>query len=68
MTVPSAYQTSAPRLAATEQLRRPRCPRCGSVVLVAEASRFDVKGRIVHIWSCDDCGNTFTTAIRLWRR
>lgn len=68
MTVPSAHQATAPRPAGTEHLRRPNCPRCGSLLLVAEESRFDLKGRIVHIWSCDACGHAFTTAIRLWRR
>ncbi|HXW39895.1 MAG TPA: hypothetical protein VEK75_01735 [Xanthobacteraceae bacterium] len=68
MTVQSAYQVSAPRLTARDNLRRPQCPRCGSVVMAAEQSRFDVKGRIVHIWSCDDCGKAFTTSIRLWWR
>ncbi len=53
---------------ATEKLRRPKCPRCGSVLLVAEQSRFDAKGRIDHDWSCDECGNAFATSIRLWRR
>ena len=56
----------------TEDLSRPKCPRCGSALLVAEESRFNANtctamGRIDHDWSCDDCGNEFVTSIRLWR-
>ena len=73
MTVQSACQDAsirAPsiRVHASENLRRPKCPRCGSIVLVAEQSRFSAAGRIDHSWSCDDCGNAFVTTIRLWRR
>ena len=50
------------------KLSRPKCPRCGNVLLVAEQSRFAAKGRIDHDWSCDKCGNAFATSIRLWRR
>jgi RNase P subunit RPR2 len=49
-------------------LSRPNCPDCGSVLLIAEDSRFSVRGRIDHAWSCDDCGTEFVTSIRLWRR
>ena len=55
------------RALATESLCRPKCPGCGSVLLVAEESRFDAKGRIVHQWSCDHCGEAFATSIRLSR-
>jgi len=70
MIVQSAYQASAPRVLATENLTRPKCPRCGSVLLVAEESRFSANaasamGRIDHDWSCDSCGNEFGTSIRL---
>jgi len=68
MIVQSACQ-GAPKVAdATENLSRPKCPRCGSVLLVAEESRFNAAGRIDHSWSCDDCGKLFVTSIRLWRR
>jgi hypothetical protein len=49
-------------------LGRPNCPRCGSILLMAEESRFNVRGRIDHAWSCDDCGNAFVTSIRLLAR
>jgi ribosomal protein S27AE len=54
-------------------LSRPKCPRCGSVLLIAEESRFDANacnamGRIDHAWSCDDCGNSFATSIQLFPR
>jgi len=50
---------------ATEDLRRPKCPDCGSVLLIAEESRFNLRGRIDHAWSCDECGSAFVTSIRL---
>jgi RNase P subunit RPR2 len=56
------------RLLASESLRRPKCPRCGSVLHIAEESRFDVKGRIDRDWSCDNCGNKFVTSIGVWPR
>lgn len=72
MIVQSACQASSPRAStrvlASQNLSRPKCPRCGSVLLVAEESRFDGRGRVDHDWSCDDCGNVFGTSIRLWPR
>jgi len=77
MIVQSACQALSPRatsrISATENLRRPKCPRCGSVLLVAEESRFSANaanamGRIDHDWSCDACGNEFATSIRLGPR
>ncbi len=70
MTVQSAYlafpsRGLSTRGQAAESLRRPKCPRCGSVLLIAEESRFNVRGRIDHVWSCDECGNGFVTSIRL---
>ena len=50
---------------ATKELGRPRCPRCGSVLLIAEESAFNLRGRIRHAWSCDDCAHEFVTSIRL---
>jgi transposase-like protein len=44
---------------------RPKCPRCGSAPVVAEESRLNPSGRIDHDWLCDDCGNTFSTSIKL---
>jgi len=64
----TAKVASSSRVHATENLNRPKCPGCGSILLVAEESRFNARGRIDHTWSCDDCGNLFVTSIRLWRR
>jgi len=64
----SGYQVALPRILAAENFCRPKCPRCGSVLFIAEASRFDVKGRIDHAWSCDNCANKFVTSIRVWLR
>jgi hypothetical protein len=47
---------------------RPNCPRCGNVLLIAEESAFNLKGRIRHAWSCDDCAHEFVTSITLWPR
>jgi RNase P subunit RPR2 len=46
-------------------LSRPKCPDCGSILLIAEESRFNLRGRIDHAWSCDACGSAFVTSIRL---
>jgi RNase P subunit RPR2 len=68
MTVRSACLAFSTRGRTTENLGRPNCPRCGSVLLMAEESRFNVRGRIDHTWACDDCGNEFVTSIRLLPR
>jgi transposase-like protein len=68
MIIQSACHASSRRVIATDDLSRPKCPGCGSVLLIAEESQFNVRGRINHAWSCDDCGKAFTTSIRLWRR
>ena len=61
----SACQSASARVLATEVLSRPKCPECGSVLLIAEESRFNLRGRIDHAWSCDACGSAFVTSIRL---
>ena len=70
MIVQSACQAASPRVPtlATENLSRPKCPRCSSVLLIAEGSRFDASGHIDHDWCCDNCGNEFGTSIRVWPR
>jgi hypothetical protein len=60
MTMQTVYHSTP-----TENLSRPNCPRCGCVLLFAEESEFNLKGRIRHAWSCDDCGHEFVTSIRL---
>ena len=65
MIVQSACQSASTRVLATEDLSRPKCPDCGSILLIAEESRFDLHGRIDHAWSCDACGSAFVTSIRL---
>jgi len=64
MSVPAACEMSLP----IQYFGRPNCPRCGCVLLVAEESEFNLKGRIRHAWSCDDCGHEFVTSITLWPR
>jgi ribosomal protein S27E len=61
------------KMAVTQDLSRPnfsrpKCPRCGNVLLIAEESAFNLKGRIRHAWSCDDCAHEFVTSITLWPR
>jgi predicted RNA-binding Zn-ribbon protein involved in translation (DUF1610 family) len=68
MTVQSACLAFATRDQVTENLGRPNCPQCGSMLLMAEESRFNIRGRIDHTWSCDECGNEFVTSIRLLPR
>jgi predicted RNA-binding Zn-ribbon protein involved in translation (DUF1610 family) len=64
MLVQSACRVPLARLLPTETQRRPQCPRCGNVLFIAEASRFNGAGRIDHAWSCDDCGKEFVTSVR----
>lgn len=61
MSILTACETNPPRW----DFGRPKCPLCGSVLLVAEESEFNLKGRIRHAWSCDDCGHEFVTSITL---
>jgi RNase P subunit RPR2 len=68
MIVQSACQSATTRVLATRDLSRPKCPDCGSILLIAEESRFNLRGRIDHAWSCDTCGSAFVTSIRLRRR
>lgn len=63
MNIQTACQTPS-----AKDLSRPRCPRCGSILLVAEQSAFNLNGRIRHTWSCDDCGNEFVTSVRVFPR
>ena len=65
MSIQSPCDAPALPIHVSESLRRPPCPRCGSMLLLAEQSAFSAKGRICHSWSCDECGNTFVTSIRL---
>lgn len=67
MLVQSACRV-VPSVRVRESLRRPNCPCCENVLLIAEESRFIASGHIDHLWSCDDCGNEFVTTIRLGRR
>jgi hypothetical protein len=64
MTIQTAIDVNP---SANRDFARPHCPRCGGVLLIAEVSAFDAKGRIRHSWSCDDCGHEFQTAITLRR-
>lgn len=43
---------------------RPNCPQCGSILLIAEQSAFSFDGHIRHSWSCDACGQEFSTSVR----
>lgn len=45
--------------------QRPNCPYCGSRLLLAEEARFNLAGRIDHVWACDDCGTEFETSTEL---
>jgi ribosomal protein S27AE len=59
---------TACRTLSRAELRRPKCPKCGSVVLFAEHSAFNANGGICHSWSCDACGHEFATSIRILPR
>ncbi len=47
---------------------RPNCPQCGSLLLIAEQSAFNLDGHIRHSWLCDACGQEFTTSITILPR
>ena len=68
MIVQSACQSASTRVLATEDLGRPKCPDCGSILLIAEESAFNLRGRIRHAWACDECSHEFVTSIPLWPR
>jgi DNA-directed RNA polymerase subunit RPC12/RpoP len=53
---------------AVRRAQRPNCPHCGSRLLVAEQSRFNLTGRVDNFWVCDDCGAQFATSIEVKRR
>jgi hypothetical protein len=65
MTVQFACNAPKP---VTYDFSRPKCPRCDSVLLIAEASAFSLRGRIRRAWSCDECAHEFVTSITLWPR
>jgi transposase-like protein len=60
-----SFQSACDADTVTQDFGRPNCPRCGSVLLIAEESEFNVRGCIRHVWSCDDCAHEFVTAIAL---
>ena len=43
----------------------PACPKCGDLIVAAEASEFMGDEQIRHKWSCDECGYEFHTLISL---
>jgi predicted RNA-binding Zn-ribbon protein involved in translation (DUF1610 family) len=54
-----------PVKARREYLGRPPCPKCGILIIAAEASQFMGDKQIRHKWSCDECGHEFHTLISL---
>jgi predicted RNA-binding Zn-ribbon protein involved in translation (DUF1610 family) len=40
-----------------------RCPACGETVVAAQASEFVDTGEIRHHFTCDDCGEVFSTTV-----
>jgi ribosomal protein S27AE len=50
------------------ELSQPKCPRCGSTVVMAERAAFNPDGCIRHTWCCDDCSHEFVTSIKVLRR
>lgn len=49
----------------TRCFERPFCPECGERQVAAEASEFLAEDRIRHSWTCEACGVSFYTAVRL---
>jgi RNase P subunit RPR2 len=69
MVAPPHFAWPKPAASAPTRRRpqRPNCPHCGSRLLMAEQARFNLAGRIDHVWACDDCGTEFETFIALTR-
>jgi transposase-like protein len=44
----------------------PHCPSCRAQVIAANASEFIDTGEIRHHWTCDDCGQVFSTTVTLY--
>jgi hypothetical protein len=65
MTIRAACLAFPTRGRSAENFGRPKCPRCGCILLIAEAARFNAQGHVDHAWSCDDCGNEFVTSVCL---
>jgi DNA-directed RNA polymerase subunit RPC12/RpoP len=62
---PLAWPKPAHSADRRKRQQRPDCPHCGSRLLLAEQSRFNLAGRIDHLWACDDCGTEFETSIEV---
>jgi hypothetical protein len=64
-----SLQSATPAvLAFARYFSRPCCPQCGEEQLVPEHSEFAGQGRVRHVWTCDDCGSEFRTAVRFGRK
>lgn len=63
MNIQAAYRTPFNR-----ELSQPKCPRCGSAILMAARAAFNPDGCIRHTWSCDDCSHEFVTSVRVLAR
>jgi RNase P subunit RPR2 len=59
--------TDAPEFRFARSCERPACPECGERLLAPEASEFLAEGRIRHSWTCEACGASFRTAVKLGR-
>jgi DNA-directed RNA polymerase subunit RPC12/RpoP len=65
---PFPWPKSANSAESRKRAKRPNCPQCGSRLLLAERSRFNVAGRIDNFWACDDCGTECATSIEIAHR
>lgn len=43
----------------------PLCPKCGVLILAAEASEYVSDGCIRHRWLCEDCDQDFRTIVQI---
>ena len=50
---------------AARRLVFPACPRCRDVLIAAAASMHVNEKHVRHLWSCDSCGHTFVTTVRI---
>ena len=59
------HTADASDLRCPQWIARPHCPRCGEAPLAPVASEFLAEGRIRHSWTCETCGTSFRTAVKL---
>jgi hypothetical protein len=45
----------------------PRCSICSDLMVAPEASALQTGGKVIYLWSCDNCGQGFVTQASILR-